>query len=102
MTLFPYIRHLQSLRSYGLDDPRSHRRMYLQAFEGHLHEYVKCALLTHWPSDSWVQQQRRRTRIRIWMISICFVFILAIIVALFAWLGAHNWFKDNSNAGGGE
>jgi len=32
------------------------------------------------------------------MISICFVNVLTILVALFAWLGVHNWFKHN-NAG---
>lgn len=45
--------------------------------------------------------QRKRNTIRIWMISICFLAVLGIIVALFAWLGANNWFKDDSDAGGG-
>ncbi len=45
--------------------------------------------------DSFLRRQRQRNRVRIWMISICFVVALTILVALFAWLGVHNWFKRN-------
>ncbi|KAL2041999.1 hypothetical protein N7G274_005187 [Stereocaulon virgatum] len=48
-------------------------------------------------SDSYIEEQRQRNKTIIWIISISFFIIIAIMIAVFAWLGSHNWFKNGND-----
>lgn len=47
--------------------------------------------------DSYIEEQRQRNKTIIWIISISFFIIIAIMIAVFAWLGSHNWFKNGND-----
>ena len=48
-------------------------------------------------SESYIEQQRQRNKTIIWIISLSFFVVIAIMIALFAWLGSHNWFKGGDD-----
>ena len=48
-------------------------------------------------SESYIERQRLRNKTIIWVISLSFFVVIVILIALFAWLGAHNWFKGGGN-----
>ncbi|KAK0509039.1 hypothetical protein JMJ35_008410 [Cladonia borealis] len=48
-------------------------------------------------SESYIERQRLRNKTIIWVISISFFVVIVILIALFAWLGAHNWFKSEDD-----
>ncbi len=43
--------------------------------------------------ESYIERQRLRNKTIIWVISLSFFVVMVILVALFAWLGSHNWFR---------
>ena len=47
--------------------------------------------------ESYIERQRLRNKTIIWVISISFFVVIVILIALFAWLGAHNWFKSEDD-----
>jgi len=63
-----------------------------QAQAHHAHTHLPRPELRH--TDSWLQKQHERNRLRIWMISLCFFVAIGVLIALFAWLGSNNWFKQ--------
>lgn len=47
--------------------------------------------------ESYIERQRLRNKTIIWVISLSFFVVIVILIALFAWLGAHDWFKGRGN-----